>query len=443
MSAEEKRYPRVLIVSHQVLSKNTAMGKTMDTYFSGWDRDAIAQLYIQSEVPTNPLCTNYFRFTDPDALKSVVQRRRKGTVFTEADVRPDRADPVEMGNLTGVYQYGRKRTPLIFLARDGMWRLSGWKHSGMLEWAKSFRPEVIFFASGDYAFAYRIVDFLAGELGIPYVICCFDDFYLLNPNRDLFLGKFRQNRFMKVVRNNVDKAAGILTVNEAMAEAYGEFFGRECGILYTASENAAADPEETRKQGITYLGGLELGRNEQLAGIADALQECAGPGIPEALDIYSPETDPALLRPVKEHPAIRFHGPVPGPQVPELIRKSKVVIHTESFDPVIREKVRYSLSTKIADSISSGTALLAYGPSEAASMDYLIRNEAAFTATSPEELRKVLPRLFTDEAEYRRITGNAKALARRNHTPEMTRETVRKALAEAAEKRKTSKGKQE
>ena len=90
MSAEQKKYPRVLIVSHTVLARNTSMGKTMDTYFSGWDRDAIAQLYIQSEIPTDPLCVNYFRFTDPDALKSILQRRRRGTVFTAQDAEPER-----------------------------------------------------------------------------------------------------------------------------------------------------------------------------------------------------------------------------------------------------------------------------------------------------------------------------------------------------------------
>ena len=255
MSAEQKKYPRVLIVSHTVLARNTSMGKTMDTYFSGWDRDAIAQLYIQSEIPTDPLCVNYFRFTDPDALKSIVQRRRKGTVFTEADVRPDRADPVEMGNLTGVYNYGRKRTPLIFLARDGMWRLSGWKHSGMLEWAKSFRPDVIFYASGDYGFSYRITRFLSEKLGIPYVICCFDDFYLFNPNRDMFLGKFRHNRFMKTARETLDRAAKILTVNDTMAEVYGRTFGRKCGVVWTAA-GPVSGPETdiAEKRGIAYLG---------------------------------------------------------------------------------------------------------------------------------------------------------------------------------------------
>ena len=427
-------YPRVLIVSHTVLAKNTSMGKTMDTYFSGWPRDRIAQLYIQSEVPTDPLCANYYRFTDPDALKSIFQRRRKGTVFGEADVRPERADPVEMGNLTGVYNYGRKRTPLIFLARDGMWKLSGWKHSGMAEWAERFRPEVIFYASGDYAFSYRITRFLAKRLEIPYVICCFDDFYLFNYNRDRALGNFRQKLFMKTVRKTVDGAAKILTVNDAMAEAYGAYFGRKCGVVRTATYlTPAEETDPAGKQGIAFLGDVSLGRYRQLTAIADALRECAGPGIPEALDVYSAETDPAFLKPLQEHPGIRFHGAVPGDRVPEIIRKNRAVIHTESFEPIMRERVRYSLSTKIADSIASGTCLLAYGPAEAASMDYLIRNEAAFTAVSPEELPGTLARLFTDDAEYRRIAGNATALARRNHSPETTRETVRRALADAAD----------
>ena len=432
-----EHYPRVLVISHTVLAKNTSMGKTLDSYFSGWPREKIAQLYVQSEVPTDPLCVNYFRYTDPDALKSILQRRRQGTVFGEADVRPEREDPVDMGGLTGVYNFGRKRTPLIFLARDGMWRASGWKHSGMLEWAENFRPEVIFYASGDYAFSYRITRFLSERLGIPYAICCFDDFYMFNPNSGRLLGNFRQKLFMKTVRETVDGAEKMLALNDTMAEAYRNFFGRECGVVWTATnlEPAAAEKADLpAKQGIAYLGDVGLGRNRQLAEIAGALRECAGPGIPEYLDVYSAETDPEILRPLTEHPGIRFHGAVPGSRVPEIIRESRAVIHTESFDPVIRERIRYSLSTKIADSLAGGTCLLAYGPAEAASMDYLIRNGAAFAATSPEELRTVLPRVFTDDEAYLRTSVNAAALARKNHRPETTRETIRSTLTEAAEK---------
>ena len=235
----------------------------------------------------------------------------------------------------------------------------------------------------------------------------------------------------------VPVAEKMLALNDTMAEAYRNFFGRECGVVWTATnlEPAAAEKADLpAKQGIAYLGDVGLGRNRQLAEIAGALRECAGPGIPECLDVYSAETDPEILKPLQEHPGIRFHGAVPGNRVPEIIRESRAVIHTESFDPVIRERIRYSLSTKIADSLAGGTCLLAYGPAEAASMDYLIRNGAAFAATSPEELRTVLPRVFTDDEAYLRTSEKAAALAWKNHRPETTRETIRSTLAEAAEK---------
>ncbi len=427
------RFPRTLIVSHTVAGGSTSLGKTLGTYFSCREQDALAQVYFHSEVPGTPLCSGWFRYTDPDALKSILQRRRRGTVFTAQDAEPERPDTADTGNLGGVYNYGRKRSPLIFMARDGLWRLSGWKHSGMLEWARTFKPEVIFFASGDYAFPYRVVRYLAGQLQIPYVVCCFDDFYLFNKDRESLLGRLRQRRYMRTVRATMDGAARILTVNDAMAEAYGKLFGRKCGILYTAAETGTAPSGAEKQEGISFLGGLGLGRERQLTEIADALGECAGDGIPEAIDVWSGETDPGILGRLQANPRIRFHGSVPADEVAGIIRKSRAVIHTESFDPVIRERVRYSLSTKIPDSIASGTCLLAYGPREAASIDYLIRNDAAFTATSAEELRGTLRRMFTDRDEYARIAGNARALARKNHDPERIREIVRQALSDAAE----------
>jgi len=430
-----RKYPRVLIVSHNVLSRNTSMGKTLSTYFDGWDRDAIAQLYFHAEVPTNPLCENYFRYTDTDAVKSIPNRHRKGQILSAKDLRPERADARDTGSLTGIYNYGRKRSPLIYMARDGAWRLSGWKRSGVMEWIESFRPEVIFYASGDYAFSYRIVREISRRFGIPYVVCCFDDFYLYNRNEGRFLGNFRQNLYMKTVRKTMDGAARILTVNDSMAEAYGKLFGRECGVLYTAAEMTEAR-EPAEKSGIAYLGGLGLNREIQLTEIAEVLQSLREPEVPQTIDVYSGEKDPAILERLQACPGIRFHGSVPGEQVPGIIRKSKAVIHTESFDPQIRKRVRYSLSTKIPDSIAGGTCLLAYGPVEAASMEYLIRNDAAFTASSREELRPALLRLFTDGEAYARTVENARALARKNHDGRKICQYVRDVLTMAAEGKK-------
>ena len=71
------RFPRTLIVSHTVAGGSTSLGKTLGTYFSCREQDALAQVYFHSEVPGTPLCSGWFRFTDPDALKSILQRRSR------------------------------------------------------------------------------------------------------------------------------------------------------------------------------------------------------------------------------------------------------------------------------------------------------------------------------------------------------------------------------
>ena len=113
MNNKRGDYPRVLVISHNVFSKNTCMGKTLDTYFSGWDSNALAQLYFHSEVPTDDVCKDYYQFTDVDAIKSIVARHHSGRVLTEKSVCLDRIDATDTKALTGVYNFGRARTPLI------------------------------------------------------------------------------------------------------------------------------------------------------------------------------------------------------------------------------------------------------------------------------------------------------------------------------------------
>ena len=92
--------------------------------------------------------------------------------------------------------------------------------------------------------------------------------------------------------------------------------------------------------------------------------------------------------------------------------------------------MKYSVSTKIADSLASGTCLLAYGPAEVASIEYLIENEAAFCATSEDELASVLTELLTNEEKRELIVKNALALAKKNHDSEANCRMIKETLEE-------------
>ena len=428
MNKNQIQYPKVLIVSHNVLSNNTNMGRTLSTYFSGWDRNAIAQLFFHSEIPTNPICENYYQFTDIDAVKSIICRKHQGKKLSKDDIRTDLEDAVNTGSLTGIYNYGRKRSPMIYLARDTVWTLAAWRCQSLIDWIDRFNPDILFFASGDYEFAYQVTKSIAEERNIPLVVLCVDDYYLFNTNEKKIIGRYRYNRFMHTVRETMNYACCILTMNEMMAGEYKRLFGKECYVLYTAAKKVPLYTGD--KKGIAYIGGLGLNRDKQLIEIAKALNEINEDKIPRRIDLYTGEKDPVILSRIKAEEGIDYHGQISGDQVADTIQHSKAVIHTESFDPGIRKRVKYSLSTKIPDSIASGTCMFAYGPEEVASIDYLIRNNAAFVATSPDKIKTVLIRLFTDESEYKRIAENAYALACRNHDGEKTTGFVLSLLTE-------------
>ena len=61
------------------------------------------------------------------------------------------------------------------------------------------------------------------------------------------------------------------------------------------------------------------------------------------------------------------------------------------------ELVRFSVSTKIAESLMYGPCLIAYGPEGIASIDYLKENNAAYVISRPEDLEKGLEEILTNK----------------------------------------------
>ncbi len=414
---------RVLIVSHNVFSKTSNMGKTLSSFFSGWEGE-LAQFYIHAEIPTERVCENYYRVTDSEVLKSIFTRR-SGTVFTAADIEEERSEArTDSGMLKKIYQKGRKGTPLYYAVRNAAWRLGKWYTKKLRAWLDEFQPEAIFFASGDYAFMYRVALKIAKERKIPLYVCCFDDYYFNNKNAGVFGGKRSHKKYMKQVRKTMDYASGIFTVCDKMSADYAKLFHKPAYTLYTVS--AFEGPlQGDRTNQISYIGNLDHKRHEQLLDIARTLKGVDAENNPRFIDVYSAEQNEEILREFTEESGIRFHGKINAEEVKEVMGKSLLLIHTESFDEDMRKKVAYSVSTKIADSIASGTCFLAYGPKEVASIEYLIENKAAVCITDKENLAAGLKEILENASLREERVTNALKLSRKNHSRERVDATLR------------------
>ena len=163
------------------------------------------------------------------------------------------------------------------------------------------------------------------------------------------------------------------------------------------------------------MGNLSYQRNYQLVAIGRALKQIDLEGIPKYIDVYSGEKRTDVLKILTEENGIHFHGMISNTEIEKVMENSMVVIHTESFDKEIKNRTKFSVSTKIAELLTKGPCILAYGPQGIASIDYLKKNNAAFVISSEKNLVNDLKNFFSDREMREEIIKNARLLSQKNH----------------------------
>ena len=244
-----------------------------------------------------------------------------------------------------------------------------------------------------------------------------DDYYINNRNSDKLLGRLYHKSFMKYVRKAINYSSSLFCICDKMSHDYEKMFDKKCYTVHTpASFDEPLQGEKKAK--ISYMGNLGLKRHEQLIKIGQALKELNLDV--KHIDVYSSEKREEILKGLTPDNGIMFHGSVSAEKVKEIMAESLAVIHTESFGADQRNAVKYSVSTKIADSLMSTTCIFAFGPSEIASMQYLSENNVAITAFDDMELPHKLRELLNDEDLRKNISANAGNLAKANHLTDNT-----------------------
>lgn len=418
---------KVLIISHNVISESTNMGKTLKTYFSDWNDNEIAQFYIHSEIPTETICKNYYRVTDKDIIKSIFSRK-SGKVFFEKDIVVGRQSFEINDDLSAnIYQKGRKRTPFIYFARNILWDLGKWKTKQLYKWIDSFNPDVVFFASGDYSFLYKVALEIAKYKNIPLIVSCVDDYYINNGNKESVIGKYVYKTFMKEVIKVMNYCSGIVTICEKMSEDYSKLF--DCPTYDLKTPSTFDEPlHYSKKNTISYIGNLDCDRYKSLIVLGNAIKNLDCEKYPTHIDVYSSEKNEEILNHITKENGLSFCGFINSEKVKQVIGESKAILHVESFDEKMQKRVMYSVSTKIADSLISGTPLIAFGPKGIASIDYLEQERAAYCITSEKDIEEKIVSFFDNEQLQKEIIKSSVALAKVKHNGVQNRIKLKKIL---------------
>ena len=374
--------PRVLIVSNNPLSTTENNGKTLASLFNAYDAQQIGQLYFQSDLPTVNI-HSYFRITDSDTAKRVfLPRNSVGRI-----VHP-------VTSLSKVSSYNPtsrlKKSSFLRYIREMLW-LPVLNNSELLRWSDSVRPQIVFFLAGDSLFAYKIVELLCSRYSIPRVVYVTDDYISKTKSISPFFW-IRRHDIEQALRIAANKSILFLTISDKMRRVFKNLFDVDSCIFrnemvsMTRQTGEALIRREDEPVVLVYAGGLHYNRWNVLAQLAHAIQ--ASNNICQTklhLNIYcTQKVNNRVVRALNIPSASSYLGSVTRSELEKIYVDCQVLVHVEAFDKRSRDAVALSFSTKITEYLALNRCILAVGPSEVASIEYLM--DCAICITNPSSI---------------------------------------------------------
>lgn len=408
---------KILIISHNPITTYHNMGKIMLSFFSEFKKEELCQLYIYPTLPDIDVCQSYYRITDKDILKSYYKFKVKGKIIKEEEISSLNKKMFENDGDVKIYRNIKNKKALRQLLRDIMWKFSKWFNEDVKQWINNQHPTHIFVAPGSSKFIYDIALKCSKYFNIPIITCICDDYYFVKPKK-FFLQRIQQKLLCNKIEKLINESSYIITVSEELNYNFFNHFHKNVKTLMTTSNYPIINKSKFKEhpKTITYFGNIRCNRYYSLIQIGQVLDEInLEYSTNYKLLIYSSEKDKSILKRFENVNSINFKGFISGKEFDKAFFNSDILLHTEAFDEISIDRVKHSISTKIADSLNSGICLFAYGPPNVASMKYLIENNAAVCAINYNELKNKLLDVFNNSALRKEKILNGMLLVKKNH----------------------------
>ena len=267
------------------------------------------------------------------------------------------------------------------------------------------------------------------KYNLPMITFFGDDYYYLDSKTSL-LGVIHRLIYKNYFTEMFQYLTTYFTASDKMLGRYSKSFNKNgYSIMTSAPRNTEIN--NPKRFMIAYVGNLGLGRWEALIEIGKIAKKYG-----HIIDVYSGEKRENILNRMTLENGINFHGQVSIDSVDRILKNSSILIHVESMSPENRQQTRFSMSTKIAESLGSGACIFAYGPNDISSIEYLINNDAACVATHKDELDEKLCYVISNSDVRMHFAKNALKLAEERHDYNKNSKLIKKVFKEVCNQRK-------
>jgi hypothetical protein len=390
---------KILILSNSEWDDGNSFGSSFSNILGNIEILELANIYCRSGKPNTRSCNHFFQITDKLLLKNLINTQNPpGLIVEPTSSAINSPDILTSKQLPWINFMKKKRWIILFWLRDIVWLLGKWKSKELEQFITDFKPDLIFLPIYYSRYLNKIGIFLKYFSNKPMVGYISDDCYTLRQfslNPLYWIDRFITRKW---IRKAIEECKILYVISDIQKLDYDKIFKRDCKILFKGgvfTGNAPVKKKLNKPIQLVYTGNIGTGRYKSLSHIGEALDNINKNGIKAVLNIYSQTPLSISMRSAfMSKKSIVFHGGVSQDLIKEIQANGDILIHAESFQLKERLEVRHSFSTKIVDYFQIARCVFAVGWKQSASIEYLIKNDAALVATNTIDIEKMLRRLI-------------------------------------------------
>lgn len=420
---------KILVITLNAWNLSNSTGNTISNLFCKLAaEDEVANVYCRNEKIDNDICKRYFKITESDILKNVFSSQRCGKVINKgSDIQTPGINTTK-GGRGGMSFFKKHRYTSFLLLRELIWAIPVWKNERLRGFVRDFAPDIIYMHGHDNLYMHRLLTYCQKITGAKVVMYWADDMY--GRKRKAPLGYFYESLLRKCYRKSIGLSSLLFGGSLQLCEEYSNLFQKQFVPFFKECKQIRID--ENKKVGTTltivYAGNLLFGRETIMVRFVKAISQVNNGSLSPrlCLKIFSntiPSKESLLY--IDDKKNSYYLGCKPYSEVCEEMDKSDMALFIESFDKKNIKSTRLSFSTKIIDCMQSTSAILAIGPKEIASIDYLSKNQLGYIITDVNELVQKLSYLTNHPEIVYTLNKKKVEFALKNH-----KNTSEKALAE-------------
>ena len=435
---ENSQY-RGLIIQNNPFSYKTGNGKTLAAMFTLWDSADLAQIFTSNLQPDFSICKQYYKISDAAAVKSFMTKCVIGAVLSEED-SSNINNLGETSNLKKGIQGWMRESHFVAVVRDFIWSNSRWNNERLNQWLDNIQPKFVFLLAGNMSVFYDMAVVICSKFQIPLFLQITDDYFIYrngwNPWKNLH--RFRMSRRLGEA---IKKCECSVVICDKMARIFKEKYGGKYFVCMNSVE--VQDLQETgiRQAGkdikLVYAGNLGINRWKVLKLIGQAIKELKQDGISAHLQIYSSCVPTKHICNKLTIPFVsEFRGSLYGEALEQVKKEADILVHVEAFEKRYCQLTYTAMSTKVPEYMGSGRTILAVGPGESASIEFLKENNVAMVVTerSKEAIKEQIKRFACGDEELVEMRRRAVRIAQERFSKGKNAEHIYKIISGVCEK---------